>query len=272
MNAGRSGWRAGIAGLVMGLLSASGASGQMSPLPGSAVAPEPVESSPVMQGSQRRLRLLGGEALQLAADGASISLFTASPAKRLRTWPLAEVRRNASLTLLPSGRALIWGGHDARGELQPGGLWFDPELRALEPATGLSLASRASHTATVLTDGRVFFAGGRTDGPMYELWSEGATDAIAVPAGRQTQRLGHRAQLEANGEVRLYGGAMRRNVAAVTRHSLILRLSGCVRAHRLRCRKKPLVWRLPSPRRQRSMCRLRRAWGCASPNASASKT
>ncbi|WP_236621839.1 DUF6531 domain-containing protein, partial [Luteimonas huabeiensis] len=98
---------------------------------------------------------------------------------------------------------LIWGGAGKAGELQNDGLIFDPELSALEPVA-LPFAGRANHTATVLTDGRILLAGGRSNASGYALWHEDTGEAVELQEA-PVLRGGHRADLLADGRVRLMG-------------------------------------------------------------------
>jgi len=155
-------------------------------------------------GTERTLRLAGAQRLLLSASGTEVILHGPGGAARTRTWTLPEVRRDASLTMLPDGRVLIWGGHDARGTVQRDGVWFDPDLRTVEPALRLPMSPRSGHTATVLTDGRVLFAGGRGEHRGHELWNPASAKWTQVDAA--TLQTGHRALLRADGQVHLTAG------------------------------------------------------------------
>jgi RHS repeat-associated protein len=142
----------------------------------------------------------------LDADGRTLTLRDVQQNHVVRVHNLPAPRIDASITSLPSGRVLIWGGADARGELQRDGFWFDPDLQTLKPAEGLSLSARSAHTATVLTDGRVLFVGGRSNGKSAELWDERSDRIVEVQGGRLSHRVGHQARLLSDGRVRLFGG------------------------------------------------------------------
>jgi len=195
-----------IAGLSLGvalaLLRAGDADAALASLPpalAKALATQPREA---------RTQLPDGTWLVLERDGSALKLIEDRVDGRvLRRWPLAAPRRHASLSLLPSGRALLWGGVDANNRLQGGGLWFDPAARALSSAYEVPLAPRAGHTASVLSDGRLLVAGGWTpadDGAASELWDE--RSGRAAPGAQAPARLGHRARVEADGRVRLSEG------------------------------------------------------------------
>ena len=87
------------------------------------------------------------------------------------------------------------------------GDWLDPELQTFSAATGLKISPRASHTTTVLTDGRVLFAGGRSAGQPAELWDERTGQVTIATTDRTLVRMGHEAMLQADGRVRLIGGS-----------------------------------------------------------------
>ena len=214
MNTWHRGWVVAGSGLLLGLLAAS-ASGQWSPSPAAKVYGEPAaspEHAALKESAllERRVRLPEGQVLSLSATGDTLTLSEDRPARHQRSWSLPEARRAASLTLLPSGRVLVWGGQDRQANLLRGGLLFDPELKDLQTLTDLPLAPRSGHTATVLTDGRVLFAGGRHEGASHQLWDErsGTVEGLESPSlsiGR-----GHRAELLADGRVRLFGSGASR--------------------------------------------------------------
>src|SRR5262249_34387973 len=104
----------------------------------------------------------------------------------------------------PNGRALIWGGLDAADNVVTSGLWFDPSSNAISTAADVQLIPRAGHTATVLTDGRVLFAGGWSSDAGWiataEVWDPRAK--LPVAALQQADaRVGAIAQLEADGRI-----------------------------------------------------------------------
>lgn len=160
---------------------------------------------------EARTQLPDGRWLVLERDGSALKLLEdreGSPV--LRRWPLTSPRRLASLSLLPSGRVLIWGGVDAKNRPQSAGLWFDPGARTLTPASSLNLSPRAGHAATVLSDGRLLITGGWMPGTngvaKAELWDERETSAHLADGVLAPARLGHRSRLEADGRVRLFDG------------------------------------------------------------------
>lgn len=158
---------------------------------------------------EARTQLPDGAWLVLERDGRALKLVEDRVDGRvLRRWPLGSPRRYASLSLLPGGRALLWGGVDASNRLQAGGLWFDPASRTLTPAYEVPLSPRAGHAASVLSDGRLLVTGGWTPdgaaGARAELWDERSERAAS--AAQASARLGHRSRVEADGRVRLFEG------------------------------------------------------------------
>jgi RHS repeat-associated protein len=192
-------WISITAGVLLGLLAAAAPSQRLLAA-GEAPSATTVGASAASTSAaaRRALRLGGGQLLALSSSGTELRL-QAGASSSTRTWALPETRRNASLTRLPDGRVLIWGGQDSTGGLQRDGLWFDPELRTLEPALRLPMKPRSGHTATVLTDGRVLFAGGATDTQAYEIWDprSGKWNAEQTTA----TLTGHRALLRTDGKV-----------------------------------------------------------------------
>lgn len=201
-------WMSITAGVLLGLVAAAAPSQGLR-----AAAEEPSGtglgsvSSGAPAAAQRLLRLGGGKVLALSPNGSELRLQSAGASSGARIWSLPEMRRNASLTMVPDGRVLIWGGHDSAGNVQRDGLWFDPELLSLEPALRLPMTPRSGHTATVLTDGRVLFAGGTSDASPHELWDprSGKWDAVQG----STALTGHRALLRNDGKVSLASGGSR---------------------------------------------------------------
>ncbi len=200
-------WRPGATALALSLAIAA----VLHPV-GAALEPLP---APLARGlaanaQEARAQLPDGRWLSLARDGATLSLREDRDGGRvLRQWALPAPRRWASLSLLPSGRVLLWGGVDGHGRPHPGGLWFDPERAALRATGALDLLPRAGHAATVLSDGRLLLSGGWTAGGAVaeaELWDERSGVATVAREPVQPARVGHRSRIEADGRVRLSGG------------------------------------------------------------------
>lgn len=207
----RKGWRMGAAVLALGL-----ALGMTAMRPGEVGAaleplPSPLSQQLALDAPQARAQMPDGRWLVLARDGRSLELRDdGDSSKALRRWSLPAVRRLASLSLLPSGRALVWGGVDEQGRAQPQGLWFDFGTQTLAPTVSLALVPRAGHAATVLSDGRLLLTGGWSPGvagvAKSELWEERDGKVQVAQGVWSPPRLGHASTLGADGRVRLSGG------------------------------------------------------------------
>ncbi|UJB18557.1 MULTISPECIES: RHS repeat-associated core domain-containing protein [Lysobacter] len=202
----KRGWRAIVAGSLLGLLAAGSASSHVAGIEPVLSGQATLRLKTAYQGVERYVQLPNGGQLSLDAKGVGLTWReSASNPEPPRTFPLTVTRINASLTLLPSGRVLVFGGTDASGQLQRGGLWFDPGRGTLEADEKLTLTPRAGHTATVMGDGRVLFVGGVEARPA-ELWEETANRAVPLDAVAVVPRVGHYARLQNDGRVRLSGG------------------------------------------------------------------
>jgi RHS repeat-associated protein len=207
MSTGLRGWKTVLCGVLAGLLAASSTAGTPHGVSARAAIASP-EGGRFVFGVEHRTLLPDGRLLVLGRDGQTLTLREGQGGKVIRERILPQVRKGASMTLLPSGRVLIWGGVSAAGKLQTEGLWYDPALQTLEPAAGLPLAARAAHTATVLTDGRLLLAGGQSAVPNAEVWDERTQQVSAVSPHGQDARVGHTARLQTDGKVRLSGGTL----------------------------------------------------------------
>ncbi len=202
MGSNRNQWMSVMGGVLLGLVAAAAPSDRLfasGAAPVSAATAGAGAGGTVQPGREQALRLTGGQRLVVSADGRQLQLRSAGAPESSRDWPLVPARRNASLTALPDGRVLLWGGQDAAGSVQRDGVWFDPDLRMIEPALGLPMSARSGHTATVLTDGRVLFVGGRAERSGGEVWTP-ATGKWTALDGASIDP-GHRAVLRADGEV-----------------------------------------------------------------------
>src|SRR5438105_568284 len=97
----------------------------------------------------------------------------AAAAAWAETGRMAEDRYGHAMTALADGRVLVTGGADYEGSR---GVGFSVEI--WDPATGQWSESarlgapRTSHSATLLSDGRVLVAGGLNEGALASLWSQ----------------------------------------------------------------------------------------------------
>jgi len=156
--------------------------------------------------SGRMISLEGRQTLRMEKSGRELRLWNQdSPAVSVRKWTLPQPRFGASVTRLADGRVLVWGGVDAKGDLLEGGYLLSPQAEGIEATDLDGTSARASHTATVLTDGRVFFAGGKGAAGQAQLWDPKAhrVEQVEMP-----ERTGHTATLQPDGTVLLFGGAV----------------------------------------------------------------
>ncbi|WP_080408373.1 RHS repeat-associated core domain-containing protein [Burkholderia ubonensis] len=157
---------------------------------------------------ERRTLLPDGRILEV--HGAQGVAYLIDGSKR-QTVALPEPRRYASVTVMPGGQVLFWGGIDTRGHVLENGEWFNPSTQQFVRTGALGLPVRAGHTLSILTDGTALMTGGwsvdgspATTAVLWQPQSRQATVlADAVPA---TPRLEANATLQADGSVRIEGG------------------------------------------------------------------
>jgi RHS repeat-associated protein len=123
---------------------------------------------------------------------------------------LPEVRRQGSVTVMPGGQVLLWGGVDASGDVLATGEWFDPATERFVRTGILGLPARAGHTLTVLTDGQLLMAGGwsakgapASDVVVWQPASHAITARTPLPGG---PRFNAHAQLQPDGSVQITAG------------------------------------------------------------------
>ncbi len=123
---------------------------------------------------------------------------------------LPSQRRFASLTVMPTGQVLVWGGIDDEGRLIETGEWFEPSTGALVTTGRLGLPPRAGHTLNVLSEGTLAMTGGWGVGnvPAHDvaLWRP-LDRHLDLLAGDATHvRLKSEASLLADGTLQIVGG------------------------------------------------------------------
>lgn len=122
---------------------------------------------------------------------------------------LPEARRFGSVTVMPGGDVLFWGGVDAQGRVLANGEWFNPNTQHFVHTGALGLPARAGHTLTVLTDGRVLMSGGwSTDGSPATaavVWQPQTRQATELAVGL-SPRIEATALLQGDGSVLIDGG------------------------------------------------------------------
>jgi RHS repeat-associated protein len=153
-----------------------------------------------------RTLLSDGRTLEVQGVQGIAYLIDGSTRERV---PLPEIRRFASVTVMPNGLVLFWGGVDAQDHVLDSGEWFNPDTRHFVHTGVLGLPARADHTLTVLTDGTLLMAGGwSSDGAPATtavLWNEASHQARLLPQS-YASRLGAMATLQADGSVRIENG------------------------------------------------------------------
>ena len=142
----------------------------------------------------------------------STGTFTATPGS------MTAARAAHTATLLPSGKVLIAGGdvffYNRSGQSLASAEIFDPGT-GMFTATGSMTVPRESHTATLLSSGKVLIAGG-SDGTLgytatTTLYASSetfdpSTGQFTAAGMMTTQRLWHSASLLPSGKVLVAGG------------------------------------------------------------------
>ncbi|WP_080485695.1 MULTISPECIES: RHS repeat-associated core domain-containing protein [Burkholderia cepacia complex] len=145
---------------------------------------------------------------ELDVHGAQGVAYLINGAQRIAV-PLPEIRRFASVTVMPGGEVLLWGGVDAKGRVLDNGEWFNPTSRRFVRTGNIGLPARAGHTLTVLPDGHAVMAGGwGTDGAPATtalLWRPESREATPLQDVASVRLNGH-AELQPDGSVRIEGG------------------------------------------------------------------
>ena len=154
-----------------------------------------------------RVLVLGGGNSSAQLYNPATNTFTAVGGSGQRSYHTAT-----TLTVGPNaGKVLVVGGSDNSGKTTNAAVLYDPTTGTFTP-TGSLTTNREMHTATLLPNGNVLIAGGRSrPGTSYsypataEIYNAttGVFSSVAMSAGRY----GHTVVLLPNGSVLLAGGA-----------------------------------------------------------------
>ena len=155
----------------------------------------------------RRTLLPDGRTLELDGALGEVSLVDGATRTALK---LPEQRRFASVTVMPSGQVLLWGGVDKNGKMLTQGEWFAPSTGRFTRTGFIGLPARAGQAMTVLTDGRVLMVGGwGADGKPAStavIWRPSThtiASSVDMPGGA---RLQSDALIQFDGAIRIVGG------------------------------------------------------------------
>ncbi|WP_308142816.1 RHS repeat-associated core domain-containing protein [Burkholderia pseudomallei] len=171
-----------------------------------AAAPEQVTSAGhryVLPASSDISRTLMPDGRTLEVHGTEGVAYLVNGNKR-ELVKLPEVRRFGSVTVMPGGEVLFWGGIDAQGRVIDNGEWFNPATQRFARTGALGLPARAGHTLTVLTDGHVLMSGGwsanGTPATTAVLWQP-QTRQVSVISDGLAARFKADASLQSDGSV-----------------------------------------------------------------------
>ena len=158
--------------------------------------------------------LLSGKVLIVGGHGnynseilASAELYDPDAGSFTATGSPAKGRYWHTATLLPSGKVLIAGGVMPYGAAGAGtsAELYDPDTGTFTATGSMAPPGRASHTATLLPNGKVLVAGGNFGGAPEELFDPAAGTFTATGWLKYT-RADHTATLLPSGKVLLAGG------------------------------------------------------------------
>ena len=166
--------------------------------------PATAEISATLLPDGRTLEVHGTQGTAYLRDGRTRQLVS-----------LPEPRRFGSVTVMPGGEVLFWGGIDAQGHVLDNGEWFNPTTKHFVRTGALGLPARAGHTLTLLTDGSLLMTGGwSTEGEPATtgvVWNP-QTRQVATLAEAVSPRMEANAFLQSDGSVVIEDGVDKRGV------------------------------------------------------------
>jgi len=177
-------------------------------------ASRPVQSPALLEGqtsttlSDGGLLIVGG--MDQVGPTRAVKIFNPRTGKSKSLPDMAHARAYHSATILPDGRVFVFGGVGKNERILNTGLIVDPDTGKSEDVlTKSGLSARAYHTASLLTDGRVLIAGGRSEGDRLiesaQIWDY--RTLTATSAGTLSlPRKKHTATLLTDGNVLIEGG------------------------------------------------------------------
>jgi hypothetical protein len=151
--------------------------------------------------------------LLLGAVGTALTALAQPAGTFTSTGGMGVPRVGHTATLLLNGKVLICGGksqYDSLGTVSASAELYDPAARTFS-ATRAMTTPRYSHTATLLSDGKVLVAGGAADANGRSMLSSAelydpATATFTATADMTTARAGHTATLLSDGKLLIAGG------------------------------------------------------------------
>ncbi len=156
-------------------------------------------------------QLRDGKVLVAGGNADAAELYDAASGTFTVTGSLVVARIQHAATLLPNGKVLITGGRDVLGSGLPSTFaaeLYDPATGRFT-ATGNMISGRHSHTATLLSNGKVLVAGGfnwTTPLATAELYDPEAGTFASTGNSMATARATHAATLLPSGKVLIAGG------------------------------------------------------------------
>ncbi len=157
--------------------------------------------------------LAGGYSVSTANAVATAELYNPASGSFAATGNMTVQRVDHAATVLQNGQVLVSGGrsNSGGGEVVATADLFNPATGTFT-ATGSMTTPRFNHSATLLNNGMVLIAGGRTTTGTYldtaEIYNPATGTFTAVPGTMSSPREAHTATLLQDGTVLLAGGGV----------------------------------------------------------------